>query len=272
MVDDILVMQMSNKKELPVHLMKTHFIHILCIKGKASFKMENKMYNLKHNDIAILLPTARIQGFKRSNDFKAECLLVSLDLMSKNNPDVGWGIKGYMFSKEHPVVQLSEKDSEKCISNFEKLEEKYHDAAHRFRMQIVNLQLQMFVMDMWNIFSKEMERQTVSSHKGALFEGFLQLVRNHCMEEREVNFYSGKLFITAKYLTEICRKSSGKTASYWIENFTTQRLILLLENRSLSFTEIADLLNFSSQSFFTRYVRKVLGVTPSEFRRRMADE
>lgn len=91
------------------------------------------------------------------------------------------------------------------------------------------------------------------------------------MEEREVDFYAGKLFITSKYLTEVCKKNSGKTASEWIQNYTTQRLIILLENKSLSFTEIADILNFSSQSFFSRYVRKVLGVSPSDYRLRMAD-
>jgi len=91
------------------------------------------------------------------------------------------------------------------------------------------------------------------------------------MEEREVDFYAGKLFITPKYLTEVCKKNSGKTALEWIQNYTTQRLIILLENKSLSFTQIADTLHFSSQSFFSRYVRKVLGVSPSEYRQRMAD-
>ena len=91
------------------------------------------------------------------------------------------------------------------------------------------------------------------------------------MEQREVDFYADKLNITPKYLTEVCKKSSAKTASEWIHNYTTQRLIILLGNKQLSFTAIADTLHFSSQSFFSRYVRKVLGVTPSEYRQRMAN-
>ena len=129
----------------------------------------------------------------------------------------------------------------------------------------------MFVMEMWNIFSKEIEKRSISNQKGSLFERYLQLVQEHCMEEREVDFYARKLFITPKYLTEVCKKNSGKTALEWIHNYTTQRIIILLENKKLSFTEIADTLNFSSQSFFSRYVRKVLGVSPSEYRQRMAD-
>ncbi|WP_425287340.1 AraC family transcriptional regulator [Lutimonas vermicola] len=33
----------------------------------------------------------------------------------------------------------------------------------------------------------------------------------------------------------------------------------------LNITEIADEMEFSSRSFFTRYVKKVLGMTPSEY-------
>jgi len=43
----------------------------------------------------------------------------------------------------------------------------------------------------------------------------------------------------------------------------------LLQNKDLNISEIADDMNFSSRSFFTRYVKKVLGVSPSEFRNRV---
>jgi AraC family transcriptional regulator, transcriptional activator of pobA len=125
---------------------------------------------------------------------------------------------------------------------------------------------------MWNIFSKEIEKRSISSQQGTLFERFLLLAQLHCMEEREVEYYARKLFISPKYLTEICKKSSGKTALEWIRNYTTQRLIILLGNKKLSLTDISDTLKFSSLSFFSRYVRKVLGVSPSEYRSLMEND
>lgn len=267
---EIIVGEMAGKKDLSEDY-QHFFTHILCRKGTAAFRIEKKSYAIERNDIVILLPYSDINDLKCSRDFKAACLFVSFDLMSKNNPDIGWGIKGFLFSKENPVVSLSDLDTKKCLNNFKLLQEKYENDEHRFRNEIVNLQLQMFVMEMWNIFSKEIERRTISNQKGSLFERFLQLVQQHCMEEREVEFYAGKLFITPKYLTEVCKKNSGKTALEWIHNYTTHRLIILLENKNLSFAQIADSLNFSSQSFFSRYVRKVLGVSPSDYRRRITD-
>ena len=93
--------------------------------------------------------------------------------------------------------------------------------------------------------------------------------RAKSLAKRSKTAISDLLNKSPKYLSEICKKNSGRTASEWIQNYTTQRLIILLENHDLNFTEIADILNFSSQSFFSRYVRKVLGVSPSEYRLRL---
>ena len=192
--------------------------------------------------------------------------MVSFDLLSKNNPDTGWGIKGFLFTQNNPVVPLSEALKQRCEMNFKLLHEKYEDKDHKFRKEILNRQTEIFVMDMWNILAQEMKNREQNQTRGTIFERFLGLVQEHCMEHREVEFYSSKLFITAKYLTEVCKKNSGKTAMEWIQNYTTRRIVLLLKNKNLSLTEISDTLNFSSTSFFSRYVKKVLGMSPSSYR------
>jgi len=266
---EILVVKSLGNDEIPRDFMQTYFTHILCHDGGGQFSIDDKKWTIEKNDIVILLPNTEIHDLMFTPDFKAIFLLVSFDLMSKNNPDIGWGIKGYLFSKENPVLTLEEDVAEKCKHNFFLLKEKYDDGKHRFRNEIVNLQLQIFVMEMWNVFADKMERQIKSNEKGSLFQRFLQLVQLQCMEHREVEFYASQLFITPKYLSEICMKTSGKNASDWIQNYTTTRLILLLRNENLTFTEIADSMNFSSQSFFSRYVKKVLGLSPSEYRSRL---
>ena len=44
----------------------------------------------------------------------------------------------------------------------------------------------------------------------------------------------------------------------------------LWENKNVNIAEIADEMEFTSRSFFTRYVKKLLGVTPTEYRERMS--
>lgn len=266
---DILVVEELGKDIKLKDFSKDYFIHILCHEGMGLFQLEGKKYHIQKNDLVIWLPSSLVDGLMFSPDFRATYFFVSYDLLSKNNPDIGWAIKGFLFSKENPVLPLSALFAEKCRRNFISIQEKVEDLTHRFRSELVNLQLQIFVMEMWNIFADQMELRFNGTEKSRLFERFLQLVQKHCLEHREVGFYSDLLAITPKYLTEVSKKSSGKTASEWIQNYTVQRLIILLKNPGLTFTEIADALHFSSQSFFSRYVKKALGVSPSEYRQRM---
>ena len=89
------------------------------------------------------------------------------------------------------------------------------------------------------------------------------------MKKREVQFYANQLNITPKYLNAVCKQNSDITASEWIRRFAKERIVLLLQNEDLNIAEIADEMEFSSRSFFTRYVKKILGVTPSEYRNRL---
>ena len=126
--------------------------------------------------------------------------------------------------------------------------------------------MQVFLLEMWHIFEDELDRKKRSLQSGNLYEKFLQLVQQYCMKEREVRFYSDKLNITPKYLNYICKANTRITASEWIQRYAKERIIFLLQNKDLNISEIADEMDFSSRSFFTRYVKKVLGVSPSEFR------
>jgi AraC-like DNA-binding protein len=267
--EEVLLLDSFDASRIPKNYSEVYFTHILCHAGSGQFEMGRKAYSISKNDIVIWLPSANISNVLFSPDFKATYLFLSFGLLSKNNPDISWGIKGFLFSQANPVVKLSDKDKAICEKNFQLLHERHVNTAHRFRKEVLNRQIEIFVLDMWDILAQEIEKRLSDNTRGSLFQRFLNLVQEHCMEHREVDFYSGKLFITSKYLTEICKKNSGKTATEWIQNYTTRRIILLLKNKNLTLTEIADILHFSSTSFFSRYVRKVLGMSPSDYRKKL---
>lgn len=265
--EEIIILDSYDADKLPQEFTSHYFTHILCHNGTGQLRMNGATYPIKPDDIVILLPLEEVEDLLFSIDFQADFLFMSYDIATKNNPDISWGIKGYLFSKENPVVSLSKPDKQKCLWNFQVLKSVCDDTKHRFRKEMLNRYVQVFIMDMWNIFAQKIEeRLSFTGQRISLFERFLNLADTHCMEHRDLGFYSDKLCITTKYLTELCKKNSGKTAGEWIQNYTTQRIIILLRNPNLSFTEIADALHFSSQSFFSRYVRSVLGVSPNEFR------
>ena len=85
-------------------------------------------------------------------------------------------------------------------------------------------------------------------------------------QHREGTYYASKLCVTAKYLSQICKNVSGHSANFWINRYTILDISKRLLDRSLSFVQISDMFNFSSPAYFTRYVQRNLGMTPSDFR------
>ena len=95
---------------------------------------------------------------------------------------------------------------------------------------------------------------------------FLYLVQQNCREQREVARYADHLCVTPKYLSAICQKMTGKSASYWIEYYTLHEILLLLNNPGLTLTDVADRMHFPAPPMLTRYFKRAAGITPSEYR------
>jgi AraC-like DNA-binding protein len=106
----------------------------------------------------------------------------------------------------------------------------------------------------------------VSNRTDELFNRFLDLLREHCSTERSVEFYAQKMGITPKYLSLILKKKSGRNASKLIDEAVVYEAKRLLKYSGLSINEIATKLNFASQSFFGKYFKQRVGVSPSRYK------
>lgn len=270
LIPKVILIEVTSLKDLPTSFLTHYQTHISCHSGHADFKFKGKSYTCKKDDFVFWFAESDVTGLFFSSNFKATVLLVEKDFLMNNVPDQSWSIDVQLYSRAHPILNLNFKeDKTKILINFKRLNDMFLDNKHLFYDEILNLQMKMFLLDMWNIFSNSFNRRNRTLQSGTLYERFLYQVSINCMKEREVNFYALKLNITAKHLNFVCKQNSEITASDWIKRYVKERLILLLENKSLNISEISDQMNFSSRSFFTRYVKNILGFTPSEYRNRL---
>jgi len=243
--------------------------HIYCQSGTMKFVFNGRQYQSKKGEFIFWLAGLDVSGLSFSINFKATILFVDSDLLTESLPSATASIDSIIHSKEHPILHPDKKDREKILKNFKLIYDMSQETNHRFFEEALKLQMQLFLLEMWHIFEDELDRRKRSLQSGTLYERFIQLVQEHCMKQREVRFYSDKLNITPKYLNYICKVNTGITASEWIQRNAKERIIILLQNKNLNISEIADEMDFSSRSFFTRYVKKLLGVTPKDYRERI---
>jgi YesN/AraC family two-component response regulator len=95
---------------------------------------------------------------------------------------------------------------------------------------------------------------------------FIELLSVNFEKERSVTYYGHQLHITPKYLTETMKEITGKTAGELIDQAVIMQAKVLLSNPSLNINQVAEALNFSDQSFFGKFFKKHVGVSPLKYR------
>ncbi len=265
----VILYKTASTSQFPQNFQTRFHTHIYCQSGNVKFVFNGRQYNCKKGEFIFWLAGLDVLYLSFSPNFKATLLFVDSDLLTANLPSVNASIDSIIHSKENPILHPDKKDKEKILKNFQLLYDKSLEANHRFFQEVLKLQMQLFLLEMWHIFEDELDRRKRSLQSGTLYERYMQLLQEHCMKEREVRFYSEKLNITPKYLNYICKANTQITASEWIQRYAKERIMLLLQNKNLNISEIADEMDFSSRSFFTRYVKKLLGLTPKEYRERI---
>lgn len=265
----VILLEISNREKFPEHFLEHYHTHLLCQKGTIEFLFNEQQMACKSGEFLFWFAESRLSDLSYSTTFKALVLLIEKSFLNENIPDQGWSINALLHSRVYPVKKLEKQDQQKIRNNFNWLHQRSLEKGHRFYEEALSLQMRIFILEMWNIFANEYERRKHTLQTGTLYERFMLLAQTYCLQEREVQYYSDKLNITPKYLNQVCKINSGVTASEWIQRYVKEHIIILLQSKTMNISEIADEMNFSSRSFFSRYVKKVLGVTPKEYRERL---
>lgn len=265
----IILFEAKGELDFPENFNREFHTHLLCHRGFVEFHFKDQKMKCKSGEFLFWFAESRLTDLKFSKGFKASVLLVEKDFLYDNIPDQNLGIDATLYSRDNPIFLLNNKqDKDRILSDFSMINERFLDGEHRFYDESLRLQMKLFILGMWHTFAEALLRKRTTL-SGTLYERFMQLLEIHCLQKREVQFYADYLHITAKHLNYVCKSTSDITASKWIQRFARERIELLLQNKTLNISEIADEMEFSSRSFFTRYVKKVLGVTPREFRNRL---
>ena len=242
-------------------------LHILCTGGNMSFSFQDVRYNVVPGDYVILTNPTLASDFSESVDFDAVIMSLSETFITSMAIQSNYGIIGHMSLLQNPVMKLSPHDYRICLEDMWKLHERLNETQHLFREEMLGHLLLVHILDLYDIHAKSQAERNISERNGDLLRRFVELLyHKEYIQNRNLAHYASRLCITPHYLTEVCKKVSGKPATYWIDRFTTHEIARLLLQKEIPLKEIADRMNFSSLSYFSRYVQKQMGVSPSEYR------
>lgn len=243
------------------------FSYCLCTSGKAKFMINTQTLEMKSGDLFIGIGDQVFSKIDVSEDFHARMILVSHQSIQDGIAGLNqlWPFLLYLYKS--PMTHLTQKEQEWATSGFDYIISRMQRKETRYLRETMTALIRLFYFDVCDILSAHCESTAnLCSGSVGIFDKFIQLLSVNFRKERNVFWYSEQLCITPKYLSEVVKAVSGKTAGQWITEFVVIEIKQLLSNTSLSIKEITQRLNFTNQSFLGKYFHNATGFSPREYR------
>lgn len=165
-------------------------------------------------------------------------------------------------------ISLKNKEVSFIVHLFKFLDNNSKDSEHLFQKEKLLFSFNLLVYEIAGIYFKNVQHTGSIKHtqKEKLVLRFLKLLEPNCRKQHQVTFYSNALFVTVGHLNRTVKEVTGKTAKQLIEEAIIIEAKILLQDDTLTISEIIEELEFGDLSFFGKFFKKHTFMSPTEYR------
>jgi AraC-like DNA-binding protein len=248
----------------------------ISIKGNCPYtiaKYGRNSYDFQECSMVFTAPNQSLEFNKNyaTNDENCWTLIFHQDLIRKS--ELGKLIDNYSYFSyaSNEALHLSEEERIMLTDISKKIEKEYSQNidAHSQRLIISNLEL------LLNYCIRYYDRQfytRTNLHQDYISE-FEELLKSYYRTEKQVdlgiptvNYCAENLNMSARYLSDLLRKETGKSTQEHIHSYIIDKAKTKLLNSTKSASEIAYDLGFEYPQYFSKLFKKYTLLSPKEFR------
>ena len=249
----------------------------LCQRGSVEVSLNDHTFHIQAGDIYLYTPSTFVSVLRRSNDLEGiavKCKLEFVLPMMERNVNV----HDFLTLRENPCIRLDgvQQDSlEMMLATLRnrqcKLLELNPDSGiYSIMTQLVLSLAEAIVHELlFDYACNQHLLPQAQDAKDRVFQEFLVSLFRNYKKEREVMFYASEQRLTPRYFSSIVKEKSGHSALQWIVQMVISSICQILKNSDASLKEIAIDFNFPSQSFFGKYFKRYVGMSPKDYRTKM---
>lgn len=244
----------------PYRTKESRIIRVLKGIGRVSINLME--YEVKEQMLIITPPNSLIEMIEISENYDFQVIVTENDFLpviQGNNAADFYGQYGNAFP-------LTTDEWEHTGTFFSLLWETIHRTT--FRREVVQYMITALLYDIK--YMRDQKQTSASlrpSRQEEVFRHFITLVNGHSKQERTIGFYADKLCLTPHYLSTVIRQASGQTVMEWINQAVVLEAKVLLKHSNLLVFQISDELNFPNPSFFSKFFKRMTGMTPAEYQK-----
>ena len=239
-------------------------IFALCVSGTLKASINLKEYTLHPGDLVTLIPGSIIQFCEETDAVQLSFIGFSSSFMEGVNL-IQSTTDNVTTIYEHPVLPLDIKKTQQ-LNDFLKLLERIVMEEGKTNPEIVKHTLQGLMIGIGDLYrGKQWPNQTLT-RSDEIQKKFLGLVMKHYTSNRQTSFYASHLSISPQHLCMIVKQKTGRSVSDIIADMVIMDAKSQLKSTDLTIQEISYSLNFPNVSFFGKYFKRYVGVSPQKFR------
>lgn len=237
----------------------------ICMEGTLKATINLLDYEIHPNDLITLLPESIIQQKDKTQKVRLCFAGFSSGCVERTNLIQSIG---EVYSKliEHPVIPLSKEIASYLKDYFSLISRISCNDSFEIVPELADISLQTILTSIHLIYRKIQKTTSNSNRKKEICRKLIQLINKHYKQERHAKFYAGLLGISLQHLSTTVKAVTGKTVSETIAYVIIMDAKAKLKGSDMTIKEIAYSLNFSNASFFGKYFKRHVGMTPLQFR------
>ena len=259
------VIVIDNIRRMPVYgkpYASPHYSIGINHQGSVKTEYDGKMVTFAPHDIAIVYPNHQLLTHSSSDDYLATLIVVSEKLYERLA--ILNAHSSRFRHEQQPHFTLSDSQYADILTLVDALRIVSRiDTTKHYELILPQLDILILVI---NAFRAENEGNApstgthISSH---LYEA----IAEHYKEHRSVEFYASLFCLSTKYFSTAIKHETGHSVNYWIQQQVVMIAKKILHTEpQLSLQEVSERMGFPDLATFSRYFKRVTGITPSKYR------
>ena len=239
-------------------------VFALCTEGTLHSSINLTEYTLKANDLITLMPGSIIQFCGQQEPMKLSFICFSSAMMESINV-YKTSLSLLPIIYENPIISLSEERAGYC-KDFLNLLERIQANEPCKNQDLVKCILGGLMQAVSDLYRGRTWPSRITNRSDEIHQHFIHLVMKHYTDNRQTAFYASQLSISPQHLCMIIRQKTGRSVSDIIADMVIMDAKSQLKATDLTIQEISYSLNFPNVSFFGKYFKRYVGMSPQKLR------